>query len=65
MSGVKGEGGVRYTVELPPELSRFYEQLAEGADLPVERVLADALYRLAGELSMRALREKKPDSPIQ
>lgn len=56
---------VRYTVELPQELADFYKQVAATAELPVERVLRDALYRLAGELSLRALREHPLEGPVQ
>ena len=34
---------------------RFYERVAEHAGLPVAQVLADALFKLAGELSLEAL----------
>lgn len=34
---------------------RFYRRVAEAAKLPLETVLADALFKLAGELSLEAL----------
>ena len=34
---------------------RFYRRIAEAAGLPVESVLSDALFKLAGELSLEAL----------
>lgn len=34
---------------------RFYRRVAEAAGLPVESVLTDALFKLAGELSLEAL----------
>jgi len=34
---------------------RFYRRVAEAAGLPVEAVLSDALFKLAGELSLEAL----------
>ena len=34
---------------------RFYERVAENAGLPMEQVLRDALFKLAGELSLEAL----------
>ena len=34
---------------------RFYRRVAEAAKLPLETVLADALVKLAGELSLEAL----------
>ena len=38
---------------------RFYERVAENAGLPVAQVLADALFKLAGELSLEALHHAK------
>jgi len=34
---------------------RFYQRLASATDLPVDAVLSDALFKLAGELSLEAL----------
>ena len=34
---------------------RFYRRVAEEAGLSVETVLSDALFKLAGELSLEAL----------
>ena len=34
---------------------QFYRRVAEAAGRPVETVLADALFKLAGELSLEAL----------
>ncbi len=33
----------------------FYRKIADSAGIPVESVLADALFKLAGELSLEAL----------
>ncbi|MEA4966311.1 MAG: hypothetical protein VB055_10865 [Oscillospiraceae bacterium] len=33
----------------------FYRRVAESAGLPVETVLSDALFKLAGELSLEAI----------
>ena len=41
---------------------RFYERVAENAGLPVAQVLADALFKLAGELSLEAMRRIKSRS---
>ena len=38
---------------------RYYERVAEHAGLPVAQVLADALFKLAGELSLEALHHAK------
>ena len=44
-----------YTVTLDPAAGAFYEKLALSAQKTTEQVLADALYRLAGNLSMEAI----------
>lgn len=54
---------IRYQIELPEELARFYTHVAQNADLPVEQVLSDALYRLAGELSLHALHQRGGQRP--
>lgn len=41
---------------------QFYQNIANIADLSVESVLADALFKLAGELSLEALKDN-PCSP--
>ena len=43
------------TIVLEPTVAQFYIQVAKQAGLPLEKELADALYRLAGELSLKAL----------
>ena len=45
------------TLCLEPEVALFYTRVAAAAGLPLERVIADALFKLAGELSLEALRE--------
>ena len=44
------------TIPLDPAVTHFYEKIAKAAGLPLEQVLADALFKLAGELSLQALR---------
>ena len=34
----------------------FYRHLAHHAEIPLEQVLSDALFKLAGELSLQALK---------
>jgi len=34
---------------------QFYRRIADAVGLPLERVLSDALFKLAGELSLEAL----------
>ncbi len=47
------------TITLDPLIAAFYRQVAEAAQLPLETVLSDVLYKLAGELSIEALRKKE------
>ena len=49
---------VTLTISLVPVVAAFYERVAARAQLPLENVLADALYKLAGELSLEAMRER-------
>ena len=44
------------TILLEPAVASFYTRLAEAVQLPLEQVLSDALFKLAGELSLEALR---------
>ena len=44
-----------FFVVLDDAAAAFYARLAERLALPIERVLADALFKLAGELSLEAL----------
>ncbi len=49
---------VTLTITLDPAVFAFYQRVAELTELPVETVLADALFKLAGELSLEAMRKK-------
>lgn len=44
-----------YTIALDPVTAAFYQAVAQAARLPVERVLTDALFKLAGELALESL----------
>lgn len=44
------------TISLEDCVASFYCRLADTVELPLEKVLSDALYKLAGELSLEALR---------
>ena len=44
-----------YTLSLDPAAEQFYERVAQCAGVSVEQVLQDALFKLAGELSLEAL----------
>ena len=47
------------SILLEPAVASFYMRLAEVVGLPLEQVISDALFKLAGELSLQALREKE------
>lgn len=51
-----------YAVPLDTAAAAFYRRLSETLGLPVETVLADALFKLAGELSLEALSNAKNTS---
>lgn len=44
------------TLKLEPTVVLFYTKIALSAGLPLEAVLQDALFKLAGELSLEALK---------
>ena len=44
------------TLLLEPAVVLFYSRIAERMGMPLEKVLRDALFKLAGELSLEALR---------
>ncbi len=46
-----------FTICLDPAAARLYLRVAEASGRPVEAVLADALFQLAGELSLEALQQ--------
>ena len=50
---------VKVELEVDDLIYDFYKKVGQQAGLPVERVMYDALFRLAGELSVNALKEKK------
>ena len=43
------------TLFLEPAVALFYTRVAQSAGVPLEQVLSDALFKLAGELSLEAL----------
>ena len=47
------------SILLEPAVASFYMRLAEVVGLPLEQVISDALFKLAGELRLQALREKE------
>ena len=48
------------TILLEPAVLAFYRHLAEAVQLPLEQVLSDTLFKLAGELSLEALHHSFP-----
>ena len=44
------------TLILEPSVALFYTRIALSAGVPLEQVLQDALFKLAGELSLEALK---------
>lgn len=46
------------TLLLEPSVALFYTNVANAMQLPLEKVLTDALFKLAAELSLEALRNK-------
>ena len=46
---------IPFFIELDDTAAEFYNRVAASASLPVETVLADTLFKLAGELSLEAL----------
>ena len=47
---------IQISLFLDPAVVRFYNQIATTAGMTLEQVLSDALFKLAGELSLEALR---------
>ena len=45
-------------IQLDPAAALFYKRIAEATGQPLEQVLSDALFKLAGELSLQSLRKK-------
>ncbi len=48
----------RITLTLEPEVALFYTRIAASTGKPLEQILCDALFKLAGELSLEALAAK-------
>ena len=49
---------IHITVPLDPAVVLFYTRVANHAGKTLEQVLSDALFKLAGELSLEALHRK-------
>ena len=46
------------TILLEPDVALFYGNIAKAMRLSLEQVICDALFKLAGELSLEALKEQ-------
>ena len=44
------------TLQLDPALALFYTRIAVRCGVPLEQILQDSLFKLAGELSLEALK---------
>jgi hypothetical protein len=47
------------TLHLEPEVALFYMRIAFTSGKTLEQVICDALFKLAGELSLQALKDQK------
>ncbi|MGN0629621.1 MAG: hypothetical protein ACI4IW_08355 [Oscillospiraceae bacterium] len=45
----------RYTLEVDPAAAKFYERVGEIASMPAEKIMEEALFKLAGELAAKAV----------
>ena len=48
---------IPFTIELDTATAEFYARVAVAAEMDIEQVLSDALFKLAGELSLEALKK--------
>jgi len=46
-----------FTILLDPAAAAFYARIAETTQRPIEQILSDALFKLAGELALEALNQ--------
>ena len=49
------------TLQLDPAVILFYRRIADAQGLSLEQVLSDALFTLAGELSLQAIHKNHSD----
>ena len=52
---------VQVTLLLEPAVALFYTNIAQSANISLEQVLSDALFKLAGELSLEAIQSAGMD----
>ena len=53
---------VKVELEVDDLIYEFYQKMGQQAGHPVERVMYDALFKLAGELSLNATQKKEGGS---
>ena len=46
-------------LRLDPSVVLFYSRIANATGVPLTQVLSDALFKLAGELSLQAMKGEK------
>ena len=52
------------TLRLEPSVALFYTRVAAAVGVPMEQVIADALFKLAGELSLEALKQNNSEKTL-
>ena len=50
-------------IEVDDLIYEFYQKVGQQAGIPVGQVMFDALFRLAGELSLSAIQKKEGKRP--
>ena len=56
---------MQVTIPLDPTVVLFYSRIASAAGISLEQVLSDALFKLAGELSLEALQNSTPSDQYE
>lgn len=54
-----------FTIHLEPIDDTFYTLIAHEAKLPIEKVLEDALFQYAGQLSMQVQQEETTRADVE
>ena len=55
---------IQVSISLDPSVVLFYGQVAQAAGKQLEEVLSDALFKLAGELSLEALKKNNSEKQL-
>ena len=59
---IGGSHAMIYCIPLDEATEEFYASVARAAGLPIEQVLRDTLFKLAGELALEALARRSSNS---